>query len=222
MDPPLQSGREARRFSIAIEDNRSRFERDCDRKVLYSSAFRRLAGITQIVRAGEADVFHTRQQHTFKVAQVGKRLAQRVCREQPKPASLLGIDADVVETACLAHDLGHPPFGHVGEKALDELTVQAGDAEWVRGERADLSYSHQARCPVSRALWAGSNTRHPFGPIKYPWFREVHNPDRKSKWGAYRCDSVDFDFARDGLADDLKTAEAEIMDWVGRHCLFCS
>jgi dGTPase len=67
--------RKTRRHSIAKDDQRDRFERDRDR-ILYSSAFRRLAGITQVVRAGEADVFHTRQQHTIKVAQVGRRLAQ--------------------------------------------------------------------------------------------------------------------------------------------------
>src|SRR5712692_7257767 len=64
-----------RRYSAVREDQRTEFERDRDR-ILYTSAFRRLSGITQIVRAGEADVFHTRQQHTIKVAQVGRRLAQ--------------------------------------------------------------------------------------------------------------------------------------------------
>src|SRR5713101_1340759 len=89
-----------RRHSAVRDDQRSRFERDRDR-ILYSSAFRRLSGVTQIVRAGEADVFHTRQQHTIKVAQVGRRLALKCINEQPELAEALGVDAEVVEAACL-------------------------------------------------------------------------------------------------------------------------
>src|SRR5215469_15210497 len=94
-----RSHRYRRRHSAVEDDQRNRFERDRDR-ILYSSAFRRLSGITQIVRAGEADVFHTRQQHTIKVAQVGRRLAQKCIAEQPKLSAELGIDPEVVEAAC--------------------------------------------------------------------------------------------------------------------------
>jgi dGTPase len=89
-------GRAARRHNVSREDQRIPFERDRDR-ILYCSAFRRLAGITQIVRAGEADVFHTRQQHTIKVAQVGRRLAEHCIRSQPELARVLGVDPEVVE-----------------------------------------------------------------------------------------------------------------------------
>ena len=115
--------REKRRHKASGRDQRSEFERDRDR-LFYSSAFHRLAGITQIVRAGEADVFHTRQQHTIKVAQVGRRLAQKLLKEQPTEAGIRGLDPEVVEAACLAHDLGHPPFGHIGEHTLDKLVVK--------------------------------------------------------------------------------------------------
>src|SRR5215469_2091341 len=94
-----RSHRYRRRHSAIPDDQRSRFERDRDR-ILYSSAFRRLSGITQVVRAGEADVFHTRQQHTIKVAQVGRRLAQKCIKEQSSLAKKLGLDPEVVEAAC--------------------------------------------------------------------------------------------------------------------------
>lgn len=102
-----QPDRAARRYDISRDDQRDLFERDRDR-ILYSSAFRCLAGITQIVRAGEADVFHTRQQHTMKVAQVGRRLAQHVIRKQPALAQELGVDVEVVEAACDVHSAPIP------------------------------------------------------------------------------------------------------------------
>jgi dGTPase len=119
-----ENDRARRRHSAVREDQRDRFERDRDR-ILYSSAFRRLAGITQTVRAGEADVFHTRQQHTIKVAQVGRRLAQNCLKQQSELGEHLGVHPEVVEAACLAHDLGHPPFGHIGERVLHQLVVEA-------------------------------------------------------------------------------------------------
>ena len=110
--------RAERRYRAPGFDQRTPFEKDRDR-LLYSSAFQRLAGITQIVRAGEADIFHTRQQHSIKVAQIGRRLGQLLAKNQPKLAKEHGLDPEVVEAACLAHDLGHPPFGHIGEHTLD-------------------------------------------------------------------------------------------------------
>ncbi len=80
--------RDKRFHNNGVGDKREEAERDRDR-LLYSSAFQRLAGITQIVRAGEAGIFHTRQQHTIKVAQVGRRLAQRLLKEQKKRTSTL-------------------------------------------------------------------------------------------------------------------------------------
>ena len=78
--------RKARLHYAGGRDQRSEFERDRDR-VLYSSAFHRLAGVTQIVRSGEEDVFHTRQQHSFKVSQVGRRIAQRCKSKSPNLAT---------------------------------------------------------------------------------------------------------------------------------------
>ncbi|CAN0606631.1 unnamed protein product, partial [Ectocarpus sp. 12 AP-2014] len=86
--------RAERRHSVGHSDQRNEFERDHDR-LLYSSAFQRLSGITQIVRSGEANVFHTRQQHTLKVAQIGRRLAQFLVEKQPEIAEYRGLHPEV-------------------------------------------------------------------------------------------------------------------------------
>ena len=96
-------------------DDRTPFQHDVDR-ILYASAFRALAGKTQVVSTQELGTFHNRLTHSLKVAQLGRRMAERLGRE----ADGSGPDPDLVEAACLAHDIGHPPFGHAGEEALKE------------------------------------------------------------------------------------------------------
>lgn len=205
-----EADRAKRRYKAVGSDQRSEFERDRDR-LLYSSAFHRLAGITQIVRAGEADVFHTRQQHTIKVAQVGRRLAQKLLREQPEAAQARGLDPEVVEAACLAHDLGHPPFGHVGEHTLDEL-VSKHDDEGFEGNaqsfriitKLAVRFPDYPGMDLTRATLAAC--------LKYPWFRTKKGKKSK-KWSAYSSEKTDFEFAREFHKGDGKTLEAELMDW---------
>jgi dGTPase len=201
-----------RRYRAVKKDQRSEFERDRDR-ILYSSAFRRLSGITQIVRAGEADVFHTRQQHTIKVAQVGRRLAQACVHTQPDIAKRVGVDPEVVEGACLAHDLGHPPFGHVGEHLLDALVRKHGDDNGFEGNaqsfriltKLAVRFVECKGLDLTRAVLAAC--------LKYPWLRDPAEPGRSKKWGAYDSEKEDFEFARGLLGHTAKTAEADLMDW---------
>jgi dGTPase len=96
------------------DDRRSPFDRDRDR-ILHSGALRHLAGKTQVIASPWADRFRTRLTHTLEVAQIGRTVARRV-----------GLDEGLVEAACLAHDLGHPPFGHAGELHLNRLMKDFG------------------------------------------------------------------------------------------------
>lgn len=180
--------------------------------MLYSSAFHRLAGITQIVRAGEANVFHTRQQHTLKVAQVGRRLAQKLQKEQKRAATYRGLDPEVVEAACLAHDLGHPPFGHVGEHTLNEL-VSTNDDDGFEGNaqsfriitKLAIRFPDADGIDMTRATLAAC--------LKYPWYRGKTGKKSK-KWSVYKSEKEDFEFARAHHSSHYeKTLEAELMDW---------
>ena len=108
-------------------DDRSPAQRDRDR-ILYSSSFRRLAEVTQVVAADSGYVFHNRLTHSLQVAQVGRRLAEKLTLHYPDLTANV-INSDVVEAACLAHDLGHPPFGHIAEQRLNELAKDSGGFE---------------------------------------------------------------------------------------------
>ncbi|NYD88882.1 dGTPase [Sphingomonas melonis] len=166
------------------------------------------------MRAGEAEYFHTRQQHTLKVAQVGRRLAEFVGKQTPRLARNWGIHPEVVEAACLAHDLGHPPFGHIGEHTLNRLVEAAGDFDGFEGNaqsfriatRIGVRFDQDPGFDLTRATLAAI--------LKYPWLRDLDDPKRSKKWSCYESDKDAFLFARKYHEhDDRQTAEAALMDW---------
>ncbi len=110
----MSSSSEGREFEENRDDERLPFQKDKDR-VVHSRAFRRLEAKTQVFKAGSGDHYRTRLTHTLEVAQVGRDIARR-----------LGLNEDLCEVIALSHDLGHPPFGHAGEDALDEIMREHG------------------------------------------------------------------------------------------------
>lgn len=188
---------------------RSEYARDRDR-VLYSGAFRTLAGKTQVVAASELGNFHTRLTHSLKVAQLGRVAAAR-----------LGLDSDLVEAACLAHDIGHPPFGHAGEKALsaamDELRVeeQKGNFDGFEGNAQNfriLTYLSVHDSPEPRGL---NLTRGVLAAAtKYPWVR--NDPKRvgcDTKWGAYHPDRHELEWMLNGRSGQDVPVETWLLEW---------
>ncbi|MFT4928732.1 MAG: dGTPase [Phenylobacterium sp.] len=109
-------------------DHRNPFQRDRSR-VLHSAAFRRLQAKTQIMGVGQNDFYRTRLTHSLEVAQVGTSLLAQLQRNEPQQAALLEFDESMMEAICLSHDIGHPPFGHGGEVALNYMMRDHGGFE---------------------------------------------------------------------------------------------
>tara|TARA_R110000850_G_scaffold85616_1_gene184462 strand:+ start:1038 stop:2312 length:1275 start_codon:yes stop_codon:yes gene_type:complete len=110
------------------DDYRSPFQVDRDR-IIHTSAFRRMQSKTQVFFSGEYDFYRTRLTHSIEVAQIGRSLCNRLNKTSPLLKPDFSIDADLVEAACLAHDIGHPPFGHTGERTLHRLMGPYGGFE---------------------------------------------------------------------------------------------
>jgi len=112
----------------SVSHIRSFFAQDRDR-IGHSAAYRRLQAKTQVFRSGEYDFYRTRLTHTNEVALIGRGICDYLCRTSPDLTDHFHPDADLVEACCMAHDIGHPPFGHAGERSLHRLMLNYGGFE---------------------------------------------------------------------------------------------
>ena len=182
----------------AKRGGRTEFARDRAR-IIHSFALRRLAAKTQVAVPWATDFPRTRLSHSLECAQVGRELG-----------AALGADPDLMEGACLAHDIGHPPFGHNGEEVLNQLADSCGGFEGnAQSLRLLIRLEAKTVLPDGKSIGLNLTRASLDAATKYPWSRVLGS----NKFGVYQDDLEIFNWYRDGVESGKTSMEAQIMDW---------
>lgn len=206
-------------LSSRDSDYRSVFQQDRDR-IIYSFAFRRLQAKTQVFMSGEYDFYRTRLTHSIEVAQIGRSICNYLRKKCPVLSDSYYIDADLVEAACLTHDIGHPPFGHAGESLLNELM----------GEHGGFEGNAQTLRIITETITTRGGKRQGMRPsrafmdsvLKYKsLYSQLKNPENHFLYDDQQS-YLEFVFAGRSFPEELapgpslnkfRSIECQIMDW---------
>ena len=204
-------------------DHRNAYQRDKAR-IMHSAAFRRLQAKTQVLGIGISDFYRTRLTHSLEAAQIGTGIAAQLKQKQPEISAQLGIDEHLIESLCLAHDIGHPPFGHGGEIALHYMMHEHGGFEG-NGQTFRILTKLETYSPNDGMNLA---RRSLLGLIKYPNYidtlynhalitekPESHRLVKSKQWhppkGLYQCDQDAFDWVIDPLSEHDKKRFSDVI-----------
>lgn len=212
--PAILAARYERRDAAAVNshsaDERTPTEQDRDR-LAYSPFLRRLAGVTQVVSPElQTARFHSRASHTHKVALLAREIAEHIVRKartDDKWADVIlragGLDIAAAEAAGLAHDLGHPPFGHAGERVLNAKLIAAGVAEGFEGNAQSFRIVTVLEAHKLKSSGLDLTNVTLAAILKYPWRRDLkksaEEPTKLPKFGAYVTEQEELWRARDAV-----------------------
>jgi dGTPase len=201
-------------------DYRSPFQIDRDR-IIHAHAFRKLQSKTQVFLSGEYDFYRTRLTHSMEVAQIGRSICSYLLSRGAPLSEDFYIDSDLVEASCLAHDMGHPPFGHSGERTLQELMKRRGGFEGNAQTLhllCETMYQNETGVrgmQPTRALLDGIlkykklYTEFPTPPLNH-FIYDGQGPIRDWVFGGARIPGA---LLRGSTLNDFKSVECQIMDW---------
>lgn len=203
--------------SVSPSEYRSAFQIDRDR-IIHSSAFRRLQNKTQVFLSGEYDFYRTRLTHSIEVAQIGRSICAYLSQQSMLLDEACFIDPDLVECACLSHDLGHPPFGHTGERTLHRLMQPyggfEGNAQTLRILTETLFNEGREGMDPTRALLDGV--------LKYKTLQaETPNADHhylyneQERWLDFTLGGQAFptELTPGKVRNQFRSIECQVMDW---------